>query len=200
MLRADFHGIVACTLLLRSLLSALILPSRFAIATRRRSPCATGGTEENSYEEMSMEEIMCGKGDHFPGLIPIVYAYLDLIKCDSITMERVQQYLELIELRARGKLKTPATWTREFVTQHPDYKKDSVVSEKIARDYIMACKDIGEGMRHEPSLTGDVVIDPITPSGAYDIKMDARRIKNKQVLKLLQRFMKRSSFSEGMKK
>jgi glutamate--cysteine ligase catalytic subunit len=31
------------------------------------------------YEEMSMAEIMCGKGEYFPGLIPLVRAYLDHI-------------------------------------------------------------------------------------------------------------------------
>jgi hypothetical protein len=46
---------------------------------RRAAPTAPGSDEENVYEEMSMAEIMCGKGEYFPGLIPLVRAYLDHI-------------------------------------------------------------------------------------------------------------------------
>ena len=95
-----------------------------ASSNRRRAPCATGGAEENSFEEMTMAEIMTGKGDYFPGLVPLIYAYLELIDCDPRTLERVSQYLELIRKRALGELMTPATWMREFVMAHPEYKKD----------------------------------------------------------------------------
>merc|ERR1712087_158761 len=81
-------------------------------AKRRNAPRAFGSSENNSYEEMTMEEIMMGKGDYYPGLIPLVQAYLDYIKCDSITMERVTQYLDLIQKRATGELMTPASWVR----------------------------------------------------------------------------------------
>ena len=40
------------------------------------SPCSA----INSCEEMSMDEIFNGKGKYYPGLIPLVYAYLDYIK------------------------------------------------------------------------------------------------------------------------
>jgi len=99
---------------------------------REKAPFATGSTEENSFEEMTMAEIMCGKGDYFPGLIPLVNAYLDHIGCDHVTRERLKQYLTLIERRAKGELVTPATWIRDFVRTHPAYKGDSVVSDTIA--------------------------------------------------------------------
>jgi glutamate--cysteine ligase catalytic subunit len=79
-----------------------------------------------------MAEIMTGKGDYFPGLIPLILAYLDHINCDSVTMQRLQQYLTFIERRATGQLVTPATWIRNFVRRHPAYKFDSVVSDEIA--------------------------------------------------------------------
>jgi glutamate--cysteine ligase catalytic subunit len=99
---------------------------------RRCTPFAPGSDEENSYEEMSMAEIMCGKGGYFPGLIPLVRAYLDCINCDKVTATRINAYLALIERRATGELVTPATWMRNFVRNHPDYKGDSVVSDSIA--------------------------------------------------------------------
>ena len=100
-------------------------------AQRRSAPTAPGSVEENAYEEMSMSEIMCGKGDYFPGLIPLVRAYLDHINCDSVTMARISQYLDFIERRATGELVTPATWMRNFVRNHPDYKEDSKISDTI---------------------------------------------------------------------
>ena len=99
---------------------------------RKEAPTAPGSDECNSYEEMTMAEIMCGKGDYFPGLIPLVHAYLDHINCDSATLQRLNTYLDFIEKRAIGELITPATWIRNFVRNHPDYKSDSVVSDTIA--------------------------------------------------------------------
>lgn len=66
----------------------------------------------NSCEEMTMDEIFNGKGKYYPGLIPLVYAYLDYIRCDSETFKRVDQYLQFISSRAKGELVTPATWMR----------------------------------------------------------------------------------------
>lgn len=99
---------------------------------RRNAPCAPGGQEENSYEEMTMAEIMTGKGDYFPGLIPLINAYLDAINCDTKTRETLTMYLDFIEKRALGELVTPATWMRNYVRSHPAYKGDSVVSDEIA--------------------------------------------------------------------
>ena len=99
---------------------------------RKTAPTAPGSGEENAYEEMTMAEIMCGKGDYFPGLIPLVRAYLDHINCDKVSLTRISEYLDFIEKRAVGELITPATWMRNFIRNHPDYKGDSVISDSIA--------------------------------------------------------------------
>jgi len=165
---------------------------------RRSSPTARGSDEENSYEEMTMTEIMCGKGDYFPGLIPLVRAYLDHINCDAVTMARLSAYLDFIERRASNELITPATWMRNFVRNHPDYQNDSFLTDKIASDLLIACKEIGEGKLSCPEVLGDIEIRPITTEGAYDTKLDSKRVKNARVLELLQRYTKRrGAFSEG---
>jgi glutamate--cysteine ligase catalytic subunit len=165
---------------------------------RKQSPFATGSSDEaNAYEEMTMEEIMCGKGDYYPGLIPLVFAYLDHIQCDKFTFERVSQYLYLIERRAKGELLTPATWMRNFVRSHPSYKNDSVVSDDIAYDLMVACKDIGEGTRLEPTLLGDLTFEQITQEGAYDVKLDSQRIPTDTLLlNLLDRYSRREAFND----
>jgi glutamate--cysteine ligase catalytic subunit len=114
-----------------------------------------GSRPAASCELMTVEEIMTGKGTHFPGLVPLCRTYLDFVGCDSITRAKVDTYLDFICDRASGKLMTNAAWIRQFVRSHPDYKFDSRVPQTVAYDLLMAAKDIGEGKRHEPLLTGD---------------------------------------------
>lgn len=168
----------------------------------RVSPVARGSSdEENSFEEMSMKEIMTGKGDYFPGLIPLVRAYLDHINADDVAHAQISRYLDFIELRAKGELLTPATWMRNFVRTHPSYMNDSVVSHEIAYDLMMACKDIGEGKRHEKTLLGDFKISPISTKGAYDGGiLGDEAVGNEDLLKLLRRYSKRQGFQKKTKK
>jgi len=166
---------------------------------RRNAPVAPGSDEENSYEEMTMKEIMTGKGDYFPGLIPLVRAYLDYINCDDVAHQKITRYLDFIEQRATGVLMTPATWMRKFVRDHPAYKGDSEINHEIALDLMMACKEIGEGHRHEKDLLGDFSIDPISTSGAYDVKLEGRKLKNDDFFELLSRYTDRQSFAKTNK-
>ena len=64
-------------------------------------------------------------------------------------------------------------------------------------DLMMACKDIGEGKLHVPELLGDFKIDPITQDGAYDAKLDSKRVQNKTILQLLNRYTNRQAFVGG---
>lgn len=41
-----------------------------------------------------------------------------------------------------GSLQTPATWMRDFVRSHPAYKFDSVVSQEINYDLMVAVDDM----------------------------------------------------------
>ncbi|CAM9434866.1 unnamed protein product, partial [Choristocarpus tenellus] len=62
------------------------------------SPCDVADQEHKACndqlggnEEMTILEIMLGKGDYYPGLVPLVYAYLGHIGCDEDTMDTVEQ-------------------------------------------------------------------------------------------------------------
>jgi hypothetical protein len=89
---------------------------------------------------------------------------------DVITRQVLNKYLKLISLRASGslnvslkstksnnvniefhtdffkkktgKLLTAASWIRQFVLQHPDYKHDSVVRDTIAYDLLKAISQV----------------------------------------------------------
>ena len=98
----------------------------------------------------------------FPGLLPLVRSYLDHIETEPRTHAKITQYLDFIAARARGDLMTPATWMRKFVYEHPKYKQDSIVSEEIAYDLMIACEEIGCGRRKCPEVVGDFPIFEIS--------------------------------------
>lgn len=88
----------------------------------------------------------------------MVDAYLDTLDIEPPHMERIQKYLDLIRRRSdgqpffqslymitdwkTGRLLTAATWIRNFVTSHPDYKNDSVVSQIINYDLLVAVDEM----------------------------------------------------------
>ncbi|CAI9741796.1 glutamate--cysteine ligase catalytic subunit-like [Octopus vulgaris] len=93
------------------------------------------------YTLMTLDEIMNGKDD-FPGLITLIHKYFDLIDYDVNNRRKMMPYLQFLSDKAAGKIMTMAQWTRQFVTNHEDYKNDSVVSERIAYDFMMECEKI----------------------------------------------------------
>eukprot|EP01043_Picozoa_sp_COSAG02_P069905 COSAG02_NODE_12177_length_1585_cov_0.849260_1_plen_162_part_10 len=82
------------------------------------------GEDSNDYDLMTLGEIINGKSseetggssDCFPGILPLVHAYLDLIECSGATRDVLNCYLDLVRLRASGELQTAAQWIRGFVT------------------------------------------------------------------------------------
>jgi len=156
-------------------------------------------TKTDSFEEMTMAEIMNGKGgeadDAFPGLIPLIYAYLEHIGCDETSFARLDRYLKLIGDRASGKLMTPATWMRKFVRSHADYKQDSVVGQSIVYDLLKTCDEIGRGERECKEVLGDNPIERIRPGSAWDTSLVGGQDRARN--KLLQKLRKRSLADDG---
>ncbi|XP_059614082.1 glutamate--cysteine ligase [Phlebotomus argentipes] len=108
---------------------------------------------EEEYELMTIDQIINGK-DTFPGLVPLIHSYLGSMDVDADTHCTIQQYLKLIQKRASGELLTTASWIRQQVVNHPEYKKDSIVSDRINYDLLKVCKEIQDGERQCPELLG----------------------------------------------
>ena len=103
---------------------------------------------EHEYQLMTINEIINGQASSvglFPGLLPLIRRYLKS-RDDFGTEEKhkLEPYLSLVERRANGSLWTAAKWQRNFVRQHPDYKKDSFISEQIAFDLMETVRKISE--------------------------------------------------------
>lgn len=60
--------------------------------------------------------------DSFPGLVPLIHSYLGSMDVDADTHCTIQQYLKLIQKRASGELLTTASWIRQQIINHPEYK------------------------------------------------------------------------------
>jgi len=118
------------------------------------------------FQECTLSEILVGKGE-YRGLVPTIMAYLDMIDTDSATMDVISSYMQFICARASGELLTPATWMRNFVQKHPDYKQDSVVPPRVAADLMAACHRIGTGEEPCPELHGSFTISPVLAKDAY---------------------------------
>lgn len=114
-----------------------------------------GMDEDDEYELMTVDEIINGKKDaSFPGLIPLIHSYLGSMDVDADTHCTIQQYLRLIQKRASGELLTTASWIRNEIVTHPEYKRDSIVTEKINFDLLKKARDIQEGLVQCPQLLG----------------------------------------------
>lgn len=124
-------------------------------------PIANGvvDDEENMNDEsctlMTVDEVINGRGEQFPGLIQLIKQYLLSVEIDAATHCTINQYLNLISARASGKLLTAASFIRDFVKAHHDYQHDSIVSEIVNYDLIKTLNDISNGKVVIAQLTGE---------------------------------------------
>ncbi|XP_017870758.1 PREDICTED: glutamate--cysteine ligase [Drosophila arizonae] len=114
----------------------------------------TDDEETELFQLLTINEIFNGKPGVFPGLVPLIRSYLQSMEVDTDTHCTIEQYLRFIQKRAAGELITTATWIREQVLSHPDYKKDSIVSDRINYDLLKSIQRIQEGKHVEPALLG----------------------------------------------
>ncbi|RIB21386.1 glutamate-cysteine ligase-domain-containing protein [Gigaspora rosea] len=113
---------------------------------------------EDKFEQMTINEIVNGDGKEFPGMIVIMFHYLESINIDIETRYHLGNYLEFICMRASGKIQTTATWVRNFVRSHPNYNHDSIVSQEINYDLIKMLDKIQKGEVKVPELLGEFKI------------------------------------------
>ncbi|KAG8467409.1 hypothetical protein KFE25_000725 [Diacronema lutheri] len=166
------------------------------------SPATPGCTQFQrslDVEEMSLAEVLNGKGDYFPGLLPIVGAYIDSISASASVRAEVHRYMKLIGMRASGLLQTSAQWQRHFITSHADYLSDSVVSPAIARDLMVAAHEVGVGKRPCKEVLGTNKIEPILPVDAWDVKLESSRVDGTTRCQLLRQYMARPAFMTRLK-
>ena len=99
------------------------------------------GNCKDKLEELTIKEIFCGAGEYL-GLLGYIDKYLlDVVGCCSERYDQLSRYLNFIRKRASGEIPTGAKYLRNLVLNHPDYRKDSLITPSIAADIIQASKD-----------------------------------------------------------
>lgn len=139
--------------------------------------CCAIHANPNGVTLMTVAEIMSGKGNYYPGLIPLVRTYLEAIACGPEATSLVSTYLNFIEARCNGTIPTTASWIRSFVTSHPAYQHDSLISSRVAYDLSLACHQMGVGEASAAAdltaLLGDFAsqVHPIKKEAAYAVPL-----------------------------
>jgi len=119
-----------------------------------RTNCTT--QDDCVLQEMSMNQVINGS-EQFKGLVSFVKEYIHLVEFDQEVKQKLEKYLSLIEKRANGTLATPASYMRQFVRQHPDYKFDSVVSDRVNYDLMWHIYQIQNGSLKCAQLYDDLI-------------------------------------------
>ena len=104
------------------------------LSNRRVSKMAK--KDEPEYELMTINQIINGNGS-FPGIVPLIFSYLSSIDMDPYTHVKILKYLQLIQNRASGKSLTAASWIRQEVLNHPEYKYVSVFFFNYVKIYSL---------------------------------------------------------------
>lgn len=92
-------------------------------------------------DELSLNDIFNGCS-MFKGFIPIVKEYI--IEEFGEIPKHIQIYLDLISGRADGSILTTATFMRNQIMNHEDYKNDSIVPESTAYDVVKFAQKLSE--------------------------------------------------------
>ena len=89
------------------------------------------------------------------------------------------EYESNVFLSVLGELLTTAQWIRRFVDEHPDYKKDSVVSETICYDLMNTFDRISRGEVGAPQLFGKPTskTSDVLLKKCLEIKEEMRKIE-----------------------
>eukprot|EP00796_Vickermania_ingenoplastis_P001861 gene1861-1140_t len=104
--------------------------------------------------ELTIDEIFNGCDVYF-GLIPLVRRFVEE---EGLSSPEIDSYLKFLSMRAAGEIPTAAQYLRRFVLRHPDYQKDSRLSQKIAYDMTMHMSDIAAGAEDGRQLSSHAPI------------------------------------------
>ncbi|GAA5976095.1 hypothetical protein JCM11641_003280 [Rhodosporidiobolus odoratus] len=119
------------------------------------------GPVEEEYEEFTLNEIFNGRpapegGVAFPGLVGVVDRYLDGLEAEGKVSRKVREglerALELVRRRADGTLLSTASYIRQYISRHPLYKHDSLVSTELNYELIQHLDQIERGEVEAPEL------------------------------------------------
>ena len=103
--------------------------------------------KEPRYEELYIHEILSGKGD-FPGLLKIIKTFVEMQEYQKEHTDQIDHILDFLAARSKGEVPTGAKFIRQYVLQHPLYRKDSIISPCL--NFNLICQIIKLNQDHVP--------------------------------------------------
>lgn len=120
---------------------------------------SSSSSSSSSCTELSLDQILNGSDDHsWTGLFPMIRSFLGEQQLSgaisSATFSMMNEYVQLAANRASGRLVTTANYLRSIVASHPDYLKDSRISESVNAHIVQVCDNINHGLLRPIELLG----------------------------------------------
>ena len=67
---------------------------------------------------------------------PLVIQYIKYMNLPIKQKETLMKYINFIHQRSNGKNKTDASKIRQFITEHPKYGRNSIITNEICYDLM----------------------------------------------------------------
>lgn len=98
------------------------------------------------YQELYIWQILNGDESigYSKGLLQLCQQFMELKGWPQDKQDEVMRYLRFLSDRASGRLPSGARFIREFVHSHPDYRRDSIVTEQINYDLLKMMTTLNE--------------------------------------------------------
>ncbi|CAK71094.1 unnamed protein product (macronuclear) [Paramecium tetraurelia] len=102
-------------------------------------------------EELTLQEIFFGKQDgSFIGIVGLIHQNRNVVKKQQCAQKEEQIYLKNKVLQDEVMQFTLASWMRDFVTSHPNYNQDPIVTHEINFDLIRTLTAIKDRQKEDP--------------------------------------------------
>jgi glutamate--cysteine ligase catalytic subunit len=104
---------------------------------------------------LSINEIFNGcKEYNYPGILNVIRKDILNDVTDKNKQNELIKFVDFFERKTKGELWTDAKYIRKFVSDHPKYNKDSIITEEINYDLITHLLDIQNGVIKPKELFG----------------------------------------------
>ena len=105
---------------------------------------------------LTINEILNGvKEYNYPGLIPVIKKEINNNpNYDENIRQNLLKFANHMEKKAKGEIWTDAKYIRKFISEHPKYNKDSIITEEINYDLINHLLEIQNGNLKPKELFG----------------------------------------------
>ena len=103
--------------------------------------------EEQNVKLLTINEILNGNKEYnYPGLIPKIKDEIkNNLNYDEETKQNLLKFAEHMEKKAKGEIWTDAKYIRKYISEHPKYNKDSIITEEINYDLVNHLLNIQNG-------------------------------------------------------